>query len=192
MSNDSERDNLQAMFDEIRKSTKWNLDGELLWSYFFTDPSSEKLLAAAPALGKLGFTVVGVSEAEFEDDHVHGEDCDHDHEGHDHAGHDHAGHDHAAHPHAGHDHAGHDHAAADSASAHVHDENCAHADAKADGEELFFVLQVDEVRPHTVDSLHERHLEMRAFATERNLEAFDGIEVGEVTATPIANTPTKH
>ncbi len=48
--------------------------------------------------------------------HVHGPDCDHDHDDH---GHDHSGHDHAAHDHAGHDHdaPGHD-AGAD----HGHDE----------------------------------------------------------------------
>lgn len=149
MSNDIDRESLQEMFTEMRKNTSWNLDGEMLWGYFFTDPSEEKLVAAGEALAKLGFTVVGVDEAveEDEDDHVHGEDCDHDH----------------------------DHA---HAHEHVHGEDCDH-DHDHDGEPVF-VLQVEEVKHHTVDSLFARHRELAAFATAHGLGAYDGIEVGEL------------
>jgi hypothetical protein len=161
MNTDNERDNLQAMFAEMRETTTWNVDGELLWSYFFTDPVAANLLAAGAELGKRGFTVVGVDEAEFDDDHahdhVHDESCAH-------------GHDPVEPP------------------AHVHDENCGHdheESAVASGGEVFYVLQVDEVRQHTVDSLHARHIELRGFAATHKLEAFDGIEVGEAPV-PVA------
>jgi hypothetical protein len=155
MPDDNEHDNLQAMFAEMRETTTWDVDGELLWSYFFTDPVAATLLAAGSELGKLGFTVVGVDEAEFEDEHVHGEHCAHDHDR---------------------DERG------TRPAAHVHDEHCGHNHAEVgpnSNEGIFYVLQVDEVRRHTADSLHARHIELRAFAAAHKLDAFDGIEVGE-------------
>ncbi|MFO0665107.1 MAG: ribonuclease E inhibitor RraB [Polyangiaceae bacterium] len=141
MSNDIDRESLQEMFDEIRANTSWNLEGELLWGYVFTDPSEEKLIAAGEALEKQGYVVVGVFEGEEEDehdhDHEHGEGCDHDHD--------------HAHPH-----------------------------AHGDDDTPIFVLQVEEVKHHTIDSLMERNRVMSAFAKKHDLESYDGIEVGEV------------
>lgn len=151
MSNDIDRESLQEMFSEMRKNTSWNLDGEMLWGYFFTDPSEEKLVAAGEALAKLGFVVVGVDEAEEDDEHEHDENCDHDHAAHDHVHGEDCDHD------------------------HVHDHDHDH-----DGEPMF-VLQVEEVKHHTVDTLFARHRELTAFAAAHKLDTYDGIEVGEVT-----------
>ena len=153
MPNDIDRDSLQEMYDEMRKNTSWNLDGEMLWGYFFTDPSEEKLVAAGEALAKLGYAVVGVDEAEEDDEHEHDENYDHDHE---------------------------------EAEEHVHGEGCDHDhdhdhDHGVDGVPMF-VLQVEEVKHHTVDTLFARHREFTAFAEAHGLDTYDGIEVGEVIA----------
>ncbi len=52
---------LEAMFANMRAQTKWNIDGPLLWGYFFFDPSVEKLQRAASLLAATGYTVVGIS-----------------------------------------------------------------------------------------------------------------------------------
>jgi hypothetical protein len=168
MPTENERENLQAMFDEMRATTKWNLDGEMLWSYFFTDPTEAKLTSAADALAKMGFTVVGVDEAEFEDEHehVHDENCAHG-------------------PDAAEDTDDDNRKTPEmvpgiASAPHVHDEHCNHDHGDSDDKALFFVLQVDEIKHHTVDTLHARHIELRAFAAKHALDAFDGIEVGEV------------
>ncbi len=51
---------LEAMFADMRTKTKWDVDGPLLWGYFFLDPSSEKLKAVAADLEGSGFRVVGI------------------------------------------------------------------------------------------------------------------------------------
>jgi Regulator of ribonuclease activity B len=57
---------LEQMFANIRSKTKWNIDGPMLWGYFFFDDSREKLLAAAMELGANGYRVMGVSQVEGE------------------------------------------------------------------------------------------------------------------------------
>lgn len=54
---------LEQMFSNIRAKTKWNVDGELLWGYFFFDPSPEKLRALAEELSTEGYRVVGIYPA---------------------------------------------------------------------------------------------------------------------------------
>ncbi len=54
---------LEQMFSNIRAKTKWNVDGELLWGYFFFDPSPEKLRALADELSTAGYRVVGIYPA---------------------------------------------------------------------------------------------------------------------------------
>ena len=49
---------LEGMFSNIRAKTKWNVDGPLLWGYFFFDPSAEKLKTLASELEAAGYTVV--------------------------------------------------------------------------------------------------------------------------------------
>jgi hypothetical protein len=41
---------LEEMFSNMRTETKWNVDGPMLWGFFFTDPSEEKLQKAARRL----------------------------------------------------------------------------------------------------------------------------------------------
>jgi hypothetical protein len=57
---------LEQMFANIRTKTKWNIDGPMLWGYFFFDPSKERLLTAAAELEAGGYRVVGVSAVEGE------------------------------------------------------------------------------------------------------------------------------
>jgi hypothetical protein len=53
---------LEEMFASMRAKTKWNVDGPLLWGYFFLDPSEGKLQAAAKELDAIGYHVVGVQQ----------------------------------------------------------------------------------------------------------------------------------
>jgi len=55
---------LEEMFENMRTKSKWNVDGELLWGYFFTDKSRKKLHRAAEALEKMGYETVGVFQDE--------------------------------------------------------------------------------------------------------------------------------
>jgi hypothetical protein len=58
---------LEAMFANMRAKTKWNVDGPLLWGYFFLDPSEQKLQQAANELSAAGYRVVGVKKVEGRD-----------------------------------------------------------------------------------------------------------------------------
>jgi hypothetical protein len=49
---------LQEMFANMRRDGDMNLDGDLLWGYFFTDLDPKKLEPVAARLDSLGFTVV--------------------------------------------------------------------------------------------------------------------------------------
>ena len=53
---------LEAMFASMRTSTPWNVDGPLLWGYFFFDPSRAKLEQAANELQTAGYRVVGIEQ----------------------------------------------------------------------------------------------------------------------------------
>ena len=53
---------LEAMFSGMRAKTPWNVDGPLLWGYFFLDPSQEKLASAAKELLAGQYRVVGINE----------------------------------------------------------------------------------------------------------------------------------
>jgi hypothetical protein len=50
---------LENMFSKMRAETPWNVDGPMLWGYFFTDPSEEKLQKAAAQLTSQGYRLVG-------------------------------------------------------------------------------------------------------------------------------------
>ena len=54
------RELLENMFADMRKKSKWNVDGPLLWGYFFTALDKAKLEAAASALVKDGYTFVDI------------------------------------------------------------------------------------------------------------------------------------
>jgi Regulator of ribonuclease activity B len=53
---------LETMFSDMRAKAPWNVDGPLLWGYFFFDPSQEKLQSAAKELEGAKYRVVGISE----------------------------------------------------------------------------------------------------------------------------------
>ena len=52
------------MFANMRAKAPWNIDGPLLWGYFFFDPSREKLARAAGELQSTGYRVVGISQVQ--------------------------------------------------------------------------------------------------------------------------------
>jgi len=55
---------LQEMFGNMRRTTKWNVDGPLLWGYFFTDSAPERLQKAGEFLAGEGYRLVGINENE--------------------------------------------------------------------------------------------------------------------------------
>ncbi len=57
---------LKELFAGLRAETSWNVDGEMLWGYFFTSKDQKKLERAAVTLGNGGYTVVDIFEAEDE------------------------------------------------------------------------------------------------------------------------------
>ena len=59
---------LEEMFEDIRAKTKWPIDGDMLWGYFFTDTDRAKLSAAAAELSQRGYRLVDIHEPTAEDD----------------------------------------------------------------------------------------------------------------------------
>ncbi|WP_217901269.1 ribonuclease E inhibitor RraB [Rhodoferax sp. TH121] len=55
---------LETMFSNIRTKTKWDVDGPLLWGYFFFDQNLNKLKQAASELQGSGYRVVGLEQVE--------------------------------------------------------------------------------------------------------------------------------
>jgi hypothetical protein len=51
---------LNDMFARMKAEAPFEVDGELLWGYFFTDPSKQKLRPVADELVKLGYREVGL------------------------------------------------------------------------------------------------------------------------------------
>jgi hypothetical protein len=59
-----ELESLEEMFSNIAAGPKWDMSQPMLWGYFFTDESVEKLHIAAEELGRQGYRFVAVFEAE--------------------------------------------------------------------------------------------------------------------------------
>jgi hypothetical protein len=57
-------ENLEQMFDDLRAETDWDVDGELMWGYYFTDPDPRKLEQAAQRLTAMGYDMVLISVAD--------------------------------------------------------------------------------------------------------------------------------
>lgn len=55
-----EKDQLVMMFEQIADNTDWDLSAPLIWGFFFTDASAEKLRAVAPVLEQDGYRFVDV------------------------------------------------------------------------------------------------------------------------------------
>jgi hypothetical protein len=55
---------LEDMFANMRAKTKWDLDGDMLWGYFFTDSDPKKLEPVAKHLSKNGYRLVSIYPAD--------------------------------------------------------------------------------------------------------------------------------
>ena len=104
------------MFDNIRSQTKWTIDGEMLWGYFFFDSHTDRLRAARLELEAQGYRFVSVHEVD------------------------------------------------------------------QGASKGMFVLHVEKIEMHTVDSLDRRNGELTALARRLGLAGYDGMDVGPVAA----------
>jgi hypothetical protein len=59
-----ELDQLEEMFSQMRAQTEWDVDGDMLWGYFFTDPDASKLEQVARELASQGYRIVGMHETD--------------------------------------------------------------------------------------------------------------------------------
>jgi hypothetical protein len=55
---------LQEMFAGMRSQTPWNVDGPMLWGYFFTDTSQDNLTTAAALLKARGYSFVAIHKTD--------------------------------------------------------------------------------------------------------------------------------
>jgi len=62
------RDVIEKLFKNMRKDKSIDVNGPLLWGYFFNDPSVDKLENAIKELEALGYEYVGVYSDEDETD----------------------------------------------------------------------------------------------------------------------------
>lgn len=62
------RDQVEELFDAVRKGATWSPDEICLWGYFFTDPDREKLTRAGRALAGLGYRMVEILEPDDDDE----------------------------------------------------------------------------------------------------------------------------
>jgi hypothetical protein len=51
---------MEEMFANMRTKTKWDVDGDMLWGYFFTDPDTNKLERASQRLTASGYRFVQI------------------------------------------------------------------------------------------------------------------------------------
>ena len=54
------QEQLEQMFANITKDTKWKMSGDMLWGYFFTNPTRAPLETAARELAQMGYRVVDI------------------------------------------------------------------------------------------------------------------------------------
>jgi hypothetical protein len=55
---------LKELFAGLRAQTSWNVDGEMLWGFYFTSKTASKLESVAETLSQGGYTVAGISPDE--------------------------------------------------------------------------------------------------------------------------------
>jgi hypothetical protein len=60
---------LEHMFANMRAETKWDVDGEMLWGYFFTDPDPKKLERLVQPLTNAGYHFVNIYETDDKSTH---------------------------------------------------------------------------------------------------------------------------
>jgi hypothetical protein len=63
-----EKSVLEEMFTNIRTTTSWPIDGDMLWGYFFTDADQERLERAGRELESRGYRYVGILGPDEDDD----------------------------------------------------------------------------------------------------------------------------
>jgi len=59
-----ELETLKELFAGVRAKTKWNIDGPMLWEYFFTDGEEDKLKNAATHLAGQEYRFVDTHETD--------------------------------------------------------------------------------------------------------------------------------
>jgi hypothetical protein len=57
---------IEEMFESVRAQTDWDIDSDMRWGYFFTDPDTAKLEAVAEELESMGFRPVSIGPSEDE------------------------------------------------------------------------------------------------------------------------------
>jgi hypothetical protein len=62
------REILEEMFDDMRKKSKWHVDGPLLWGYFFTATDGLVLEQASDLLVRDGYSFVDIWEGDATND----------------------------------------------------------------------------------------------------------------------------
>jgi hypothetical protein len=65
-----EKKQLELMFEQIADNTDWDLSAPLIWGFFFTDASAEKLRAVVPALEQDGYRFVDVFLADKDEENA--------------------------------------------------------------------------------------------------------------------------
>lgn len=60
------KEEMTALFEDMKQNAPWDLNKPLLWGYFFSDESKAKLEAAAPLLKAKGYQVVGIYDSKPE------------------------------------------------------------------------------------------------------------------------------
>jgi hypothetical protein len=59
---------LIEMFEAIAEQTDWDMKGEMLWGFFFTDDDRDKLQALSERLTATGYEFVEISDGDEPDD----------------------------------------------------------------------------------------------------------------------------
>ncbi len=66
MANRIPRAQLQEMFDNIVAKTDWDMSGDMLWGYFFTDADQSALERASEKLQEQGYRLVDIFQPDDE------------------------------------------------------------------------------------------------------------------------------
>ena len=60
---------LETMFSNMRAQTHWNIDGPMLWGYYFLDADRVKLDVVSTALASQGYRVVAIQKINGREDY---------------------------------------------------------------------------------------------------------------------------
>jgi hypothetical protein len=62
------KEEMVALFDDMKKNAPWDISKPLLWGYFFADADKAKLEAVVPTLQAQGYQLVGIYDSKPEGD----------------------------------------------------------------------------------------------------------------------------